>query len=306
MKETYQVDATHVSVPTIHVISDALGDTACEVVLAAAGQFNEGAINICRLPKVSEANQVREYIKKRIDSGQIMAVFHTIADSRLRAAVRDVLDSFGVPSIDLLGPAINVIATLTGETPKGVSGVIHRTDERYFHRIDAMEYFVTHDDGRNCEDLSDADIVLVGVSRTSKTPLSMYLAFQGYRVANVPLALGTTPPASLYEVDPMHLFGLLSTTDVVAEIRNSRLGDEMSRAVAGSYADPENVEREMEEARALMKKLGCFVVRTDGKAIEESAQEIIGHLEEVVTARRRRQERDAEKTRLENAQEFAE
>ena len=306
MKETYKAEPAESPVPTIHVLSDALGDTACEVVLAAAGQFDEGAINICRLPKVSDANQVREYIKKRIDSGQIMAVFHTIADSQLRAQVRDVLDSFGVPSIDLLGPAINVIATLTGDTPKGVPGVIHRTDQRYFHRIDAMEYFVAHDDGRNCDDLSEADIVLVGVSRTSKTPLSMYMAYQGYRVANVPLALGTEPPASIFEVDPMHLFGLLSTTDVVAEIRNSRLGNDMTRAIAGSYADPEMVEREMQEARALMKRLGCFVVRTDGKAIEESAQEIIGHLEEVASARAHRAELEKNQQRLEYAKEFVE
>ena len=86
--------------------------------------------------------------------------------------------------------------------------MIHKTDDLYFHRIEAMEYFVEHDDGRGCNDLSGADIVLLGVSRTSKTPLSMYLAYQGYKVANVPLAHGMEPPKSIYEVDPMQLFGL--------------------------------------------------------------------------------------------------
>ena len=166
--------------------------------------------------------------------------------------------------------------------------MIHKTDDRYFHRIEAMEYFVEHDDGRGCDDLSGADIVLLGVSRTSKTPLSMYLAYQGYKVANVPLAHGMEPPKSIYEVDPMRLFGLISTVGVISEIRDSRLGDDYARAVAGSYAEPESVRGELEEARALMKRLGCFVMRTDGKAIEESASEIIAHLEEIQDARARR------------------
>ena len=171
--------------------------------------------------------------------------------------------------------------------------MIHKTDDRYFHRIEAMEYFVEHDDGRGCDDLSGADIVLLGVSRTSKTPLSMYLAYQGYKVANVPLAHGMEPPKSIYEVDPMRLFGLISTVDVISEIRDSRLGDDYARAVAGSYAEPESVRSELEEARSLMKRLGCFVVRTDGKAIEESAAEIISHLEEIQEARGRRAARRA-------------
>ena len=294
MKETFRMEIEDSTKPIIHVVSDSLGDTACDVVLAAAGQFDEGTIRIKRLPKVSDPEQVRVYFEHRIDSGDVMAVFHTIADAKLRKQVKKVLDELGVPSIDLLGPAINVIATLSGTEPKGIAGIIHRTDDRYFHRIDAMEYFVEHDDGRNSDDLSKADIVLLGISRTSKTPLSMYLAFQGYRVANVPIALGTEPPQSIYGVDPMRLFGLLSTTDVIAEIRNRRLGDDMTRAVAGSYADPEEIAAEMDEAHALMKRLGCFVVRTDGKAIEESAAEIIGHLEEVEEQRARRAQQDAD------------
>lgn len=292
MRETYSTELENADVPTVHVVSDSLGDTACEVVLAAAGQFDEGSIRIKRLPKVSDPQQVREYFDHRIAAGEVMAVFHTIADAKLRKQVRTVLDAFGIPSIDLLGPAINVISTLTGAEPKGIPGVIHRTDDRYFHRIDAMEYFVEHDDGRNADDLANADIVLLGISRTSKTPLSMYLAFQGYRVANVPIALGMEPPKEIYDVDPMHLYGLLSTTDVIAEIRNRRLGDDMTRAVAGSYADPEEIATEMDEAHALMKRLGCFVVRTDGKAIEESAAEIVAHLEEAEEARAARAARD--------------
>lgn len=275
--------------PIVHVISDALGDTACEVVLAAAGQFDEGSIAIARLPKVSDISQVEGYLEPRARAREHMAVFHTIVNEGLRAQVCDLLARLRIPSVDLMGPAVGVLSVLTGEQPKGIPGVIHRTDDRYFHRIECMEYFVEHDDGRNADDLSGADIVLLGVSRTSKTPLSMYLAFHGYHVANIPLALGMEPPASVFEVDPARLYGLLSTADVIADIRDRRLADDMSRAVAASYADPVSIEREMNEARALMKRLGCFVVRTDGKAVEESAAEITGHLERIERAREHRE-----------------
>ena len=277
--------------PTVLVISDSLGDTACEVVLAAAGQFEEGSIRIARLPKVERVQQVVDYLAPRIEEGERIAVFHTIVTEDLRAEVVDALLDLRVPAVDLMGPAMYILSYLTGCHPSGIPGTIHRTDDAYFRRIDAMEYFVEHDDGRGADDLSHADIVLLGVSRTSKTPLSMYLAFHGYKVANIPLAHGMEPPASLYDVDPMRLFGLLSTTDVIADIRDRRLGDDMARAVAGSYADPVAIEREMDEARALMKHLGCFIIRTDKKAVEEAGAEIIAHLEEMRALRDARRAR---------------
>ena len=274
---------------TVHVISDALGDTACEVVLAAAGQFREGSVRIARLPRVTGIDEVERYLAPHIASGEPIAVFHTIVDPELRTQLAFTLRHLDVPSVDLMGPALDTLSALLGDRPACTPGVIHRTDERYFRRIEAMEYFVAHDDGRGADDLSDADIVLIGVSRTSKTPLSMYLAFQGYRVANVPLARGVDPPPSIFEVDPMRLFGLLSTADIVAGIRERRLGDGESRVRAASYADPEEVARELEEAHALMRRLGCFVVRTDRKAIEESAAEITARLDAVAAARRARE-----------------
>ncbi len=273
------------STPTVHVISDSLGDTACEVVLAAAGQFDEGSIRIARLPTVSNIDQVETYLAPRVACGGRHAVFHTIADPVLRAQVCDTCAALQIPSMDIMGPTTGVLSVITGKEPHGIPGTIHRTDERYFNRIDAMEYFVEHDDGRGADDLSNADIVLLGISRTSKTPLSMYLAFQGYRVANIPLAPGIDPPESIFKVDPMRLFGLLSTTDVIAGIRDRRLGDDYSRAWAASYSDPEAITCEMEQAHALMKRLGCFIIRTDRKAIEESAAEIIEHLETIQAAR---------------------
>ena len=263
--------------PIVHVISDALGDTACEVVLAAAGQFHEGSFRISRLPKVTSVEQVRSYLDAYLDRDRKLVVFHTIVDPMLRARVMEYLAQLHIRSIDLIGPAIAALSVLVGERPSGIAGSIHKTDARYFKRIEAMEYFVEHD-----------DIVILGVSRTSKTPLSMYLAFQGYKVANIPLAQGMEAPASLFDVDPAKLVGLLSAVEVVADIRSTRLGDDLARSVAAAYADTASVSAEMDEATRLMRRLGCFIVHTDSKSIEESASEIVAHLHYIESERAKR------------------
>ena len=264
--------------PTIVIVSDSLGDTAAEVALAAAAQFGTDSVRIQRLPKVTSADQVRRFISDCVASStKRFLVFHTIADRGLRCEIQALLDSLGVPSLDLLGPALDALEKLTGVAPSGQAGVLRRTDERYFRRIEAMEFFVEHDDGRNPEDLTKADIVLIGVSRTSKTPLSMFLSVHGFKVANVPLAHGLVPPSQLFDVEPFRVFGLVSTPEVLSTIRNERLGSLQAKAVAGSYADPLSIQDELDEARALMRRIGCIVIHTDGRAVEETAQIIQGY-----------------------------
>lgn len=270
---------------TVLVISDALGETAASVALAAAGQFDEGTVAIERLSRVQDARQVKRYLESLAGAAKKIAAFHTIVQGELRSEVAGLLVEQGIAAVDLLGPAIDTIAALTGLAPKGIPGIIHQTDERYFQRIACMEYAVEHDDGRGADDLSEADIVLIGVSRTSKTPLSMYLALQGYRVANIPLAPQMKSPQALFEVDPARIFGLVTTVDTIAPIRSQRLGTAQAQSAAGSYADPDAIELEFAYARTLMKRLGCFVVHTDGKAIEESATEIIERLNRILLAR---------------------
>lgn len=270
---------------TVLVISDALGETAASVALAAAGQFDEGAVAIERLSRVQDARQVKRYLESLAGAAKKIAAFHTIVQDELRSEVTGLLVEQGIAAVDLLGPAIGTIAALTGLAPKGIPGIIHQTDERYFQRIACMEYTVEHDDGRGADDLSTADIVLIGVSRTSKTPLSMYLALQGYRVANIPLAPQMEPPQALFEVDPARIFGLVTTVETIAPIRSQRLGTAQAQSAAGSYADPDAIELEFAYARSLMKRLGCFVVHTDGKAIEESATEIIERLNRILLTR---------------------
>jgi regulator of PEP synthase PpsR (kinase-PPPase family) len=258
---------------SIHVVSDSLGETGEMVARAAAGQFEPDAFRIERLPKIRTPEQLREEVKAHC--GQYCLFFYTLVDTSLCAEMEQLCRE-GANGVDLLSPAVGLLTDTTGYKPTGEAGSIRRTDEDYFDRIEAMEFAVKHDDGRNPEGYVDADVVLVGVSRTSKTPLAMYLAFKGIRVANIPLAPGTTPPEELFEVDPRKVFGLVTDPEVLLEIRKERmreLGTWVPR-----YAEREAVEAELEEARALMRRIGCLVVHTDNRAVEEAAQEILRHL----------------------------
>lgn len=258
---------------TIHVISDSLGETGETVALAAVSQFTPNTFRIERLPKISTPEELREIVQTHC--GRDCIFFYTLVDEELREEMERLIRG-GVTGVDLLGPALDLLSRVTGKPPSGETGRIRRTDEGYFDRIEAMEFAVKHDDGRNPEGLKDADIVLVGVSRTSKTPIAMYLAFKGWRVANVPLAPGVEPPPELFDIDPRRIFGLVTSVDVLLPIRQERMR-ELGSYVPG-YADREAVEAELAEARAVMRKLGCLVVHTDNRAVEESAQEILRHL----------------------------
>jgi [pyruvate, water dikinase]-phosphate phosphotransferase / [pyruvate, water dikinase] kinase len=258
---------------TIHVLSDSLGETGDMVARATAAQFAPDAFRIERLPKIVDCEQLRECVESHC--GTHCLFFYTLVNNDLRHEM-ERLCAGTVNGVDLLGPAVRMLAEVTDIQPIGEAGAVHRTDREYFDRIEAMEFAVSHDDGRNPAGLLEADVVLVGVSRTSKTPLAMYLAYKGYRTANTPLAPGVAPPEELFEVDPRRVFGLVSNAEVLGEIRTARMR-EMGTWVPG-YADREHIEQELTEARSLMRKLGCIVIHTDDRAVEESAQEIIKHL----------------------------
>lgn len=256
---------------SIHVISDSLGETGETVARAAAGQFGHNAFRIERLPTIRSPKQLREEVAAHC--GQYCIFFYTFVDPDLCAEMERLCAEEGVNGVDLLTPAVRLLTEATGYESSGEVGSIRRTDEEYFARIEAMEFAVSHDDGRNPEGLGDADVVLLGVSRTSKTPLAMYLAFRGIRVANVPLAPGVDPPKELFELDPRRIFGLVTDAEVLLEIRKERMR-ELGMWVPG-YAEREAVEVELEQARALMRRLGCLVIHTDNRAVEEAAQEIL-------------------------------
>lgn len=260
----------------IYILSDSLGETADLVARAAVSQFTPGTFELARLAKVSSAGSLEELVRAASTHGCVF--FYTLANPALRERMHAVVAELGVTAVDILGTAVEALSLASGARPTGEVGAIRKTDRGYFERIEALEFTVKHDDGRNPEGLREAEIILIGASRTSKTPLSMYLAFKGYKTANIPLMDEVTPPAELFQVNPRRVFGLTSDPDLLSSIRSKRLTE--LGTYARHYAEREAVVRDLESARALMRRLGCIVVRTDNRAVEETAQEIIRYLEQ--------------------------
>ncbi|MEY8563024.1 pyruvate, water dikinase regulatory protein [Eggerthellaceae bacterium 3-80] len=280
------IQENNTPLPTVHVISDSVGLTAQAVARAACAQFGVTDPAIEVLPKVRSLKEVKDFIEAHVayhkehKIGDRILVFYTLVDNGLSHDVHDFLESReDVVAVDLMTNAIHSIAEMSGLEPADKPGSMHVADRNYFKRIEAIEFTIAHDDGRNPQDLTKADIVLLGVSRSSKTPTSIYLAQQGYKVANIPLDPDTEPPLELFDVDRTRLFGLMITPDVLIGIRQRRLG--RAGGVAGRYADPQFISEDLLEARALMRKLGAIVVHTENRAVEETAQEILRYYEKI-------------------------
>src|SRR5919204_90937 len=177
----------------IHIVSDSTGDTGARVARAAQSQFDDTEIEMVRHARV----QTREQLARALESatGRRAAVFYTLVDASLREAVVELAREHNLVVQDVLGPALNAVATASGREATMVPGRTAPLDAQYFRRIAAIEFAVKHDDGRGADDPSQADVVLVGVSRTSKTPTSMHLGYLGYMAANIPIVGGAGPPS---------------------------------------------------------------------------------------------------------------
>ena len=273
-------------VPTMYVISDSVGITAHALARAAASQFGVTDPAIKVLPNVKAFAEAQEFLEQaQADQAEesgggepVVVLFYTLVEGDLYDQLQDYLHAHPcIAGVDLMTPALHAIQRASGLVPAREPGEQRATDAAYYRRIDAIEFTIAHDDGRNPQDLTKADIVLLGVSRSSKTPTSIYIAQEGFKVANVPLDLYTDPPAQLFDVDPTRLFGLVTTPDVLVGIRRRRLGNALG--IAADYADPESISRDLDDARALMRRLGAIVIRTDNRAVEETAREVLRYYE---------------------------
>ena len=267
--------------PILHVISDSLGKLGSDLARAVASVFGDPDPAIEILSEVSEVSMLDAELSECLEKhrnhfvdGRKFVVFYTLVVPELRAFMkRFVEENEDVRCVDLLDTAIDALRDVTGAEPAPKRGAYRALNDRYFRRIDAVEFSIAHDDGQSPQDLPDADIVIVGVSRTSKTPTSIYLGQQGYRVANVPLVPGIAPPEELYEVESSRIFGLMTTPEVLSGIRGTRMGTLVGSAT--SYADIGLVREELLHARTVMQRLGCVIINTENRAIEETAQEIM-------------------------------
>ena len=257
----------------LHVLSDSLGQTGVSFSRVLISQFPTLDFTTVRTPMVEDIEELKVLVRSHCGERNYLFMY-TFARQDLITTMEE-LGKEGCQSINLLGRAVEFVHTLTGELPMGKVGAIHSTDKAYFQRIEAMEYTINHDDGRHPEGMLDADIVLIGVSRSGKSPLATFLGYRGWKVANLPLAFGSQPPQQLYDVDPRRLYGLMTTAEVLLRVRKERT-IELGLHLA-NYSSREAIERELESAHDLMRQLGCLVINTAGRAIEEIAREILAY-----------------------------
>ena len=259
----------------IYLLSDATGETAEKMVMAALTQFRDKTVRLTRVNNVRTKNQVYEALDEAL--GNRGLVVYTIVNRELAQLVHDECDGLGLVSIDLLTPLLMKVANFLGRSPKETPGLLHGIDDAYFRRIEAIEFTVKHDDGQEPRNLYQADIVLVGISRTSKTPLSIYLAHRGWKVANVPLVKGIDPPAQLFEVDPKRIAALIIDPQRLVEVRAARLRN-LGQDPRAAYADFDQIEEELKDAKRFFRRHPWVVLDVSGKAIEETANEVLVRL----------------------------
>jgi hypothetical protein len=267
----------------IFVLSDGTGQTGKRVLEAALLQFDL-PVMIIRIPDVRTVEQVNEVVAAAAsDQGLIV---YTLVSVELRQAVHIASMERGIMAVDLLGGLLAKLQDFLHRSPGGRPGLLYQTDAGYYQRVDAMEFTVQHDDGQKLDDLGEADLVVVGPSRTSKTPVSFYLAYRGWKVANVPIILDLDPPELLHAVDRRKVVGLTTDAERLALVRRERLKN-MGAEAASSYADLEHIRQELRYSLRLCRTYHWPVINVMGKAVEETAHEIMnlvtphpGNLEE--------------------------
>lgn len=263
---------------TIFAVSDSIGETAEQVAIAAASQFRED-VEVRRVPYVKTLEDVEELIKE-VEEHKDKMIVSTI----ITVSIREYLTQKGVENnitvVNILGPIINVASTIINKHPDYNPGAMWKTDEVYFKRIEAMEFAMQYDDSKDYRGLKNADVVLVGLSRTSKTPLCMYLANKGIKAINIPLMPEVGVPDELFEVDRKKIFGLVINPLQLIEIRKRRL-DKFHRMPSDiDYASDSRILDELEFADNILRKLGCKTIDVTQRAIEDTAliiMKALGH-----------------------------
>src|SRR2546425_8526655 len=257
---------------TILIVSDATGSTAEHVLRAALAQFEADDVVVERRPETQTIEDVHRVVDEAQQSGAMLV--HTLASVDLRREMYLQATERRVQSVDLLGNVLSDLSVFLGAAPGGVPGGVHRLDEDYYRRMDALTFVVKHDDGMGLEDLHRAEIIIVGVSRTSKTPLSIYLAVRGYFVANIPIVLTVEPPPELFKADQRKVVGLRMDPVRLRHIREQRLRSFRDDA-RQAYIDAHLVQREVAYSDQLFKRASCPVVDTSLKSLEQTAVEVL-------------------------------
>ena len=262
--------------PPIYIVSGGVGASGEQLVQTLLAQFPDNNVPVITVGNVRQVTQLKRVVAQASRSGGIVA--HTLVDERLRHTLIDLARAADVVAIDLMGPLLSRVESVLKRKAAGQPGLYRQFHRAYFERVSAIEFTMAHDDGRRPEGWSQADIVLTGVSRAGKTPLSMYLAVLGWKIANVPLVPEVPPPPELFKLDRKRVIGLTIRPDqliVFREQRYARLG--VSAPI--DYIDPRRIGAEVQAALRVFRRGHFAVIDVTDKPIETSADEIIKLIE---------------------------
>ncbi len=255
----------------LHIVSDATGETATRLVMALEAQFPDETFDEIRHPRIETVEDLQLAVERA--KGRPAVLVYTLVQPELREEMRVLCRRARVHYCDILGPPLASIAKVSGTGAQMKAGARPPLNSAYFKRMAAIEFAVKYDDGLGAAGLREADIVLVGVSRTSKTPLSMYLGYLGYKTANVPIVKGIEPPEELFRLSPAKVVGLTIDASRLAEIRRERA--RLMQASREKYAGLVEVYDELDEAAAVHRRLGCPVIDVTELSVEETAVRVV-------------------------------
>lgn len=260
----------------IHIVSDSSGESAMRIARAAVAQFPETDISYIRHRRMTSVETVQKSLSTLRDRrGNATAVLFTLVEEEMVAETRKICEELDIPCVDLITDTVRAIEEISGQKADAVARRPVGVEADYFKRIAAIDFAVRSDDGATPGALREADIVLVGASRSGKTPLAMYLGYLGYRAANVPLVPGIPPPPELDAVEHWRIVGLTMDAEVLRRIRGERIRTMGGFGPRDGYADIVKIYDELDELKVILGSLGCPLIDTTNVALEESASRVI-------------------------------
>ncbi|MHA6642654.1 pyruvate, water dikinase regulatory protein [Mesorhizobium sp. A623] len=258
----------------LHLISDATGETLLAAGRAASAQYKDARAIEHIYPLIRTEKQVMKVFDDIEEEPGI--ILYTLVDQNLARVIDERCAAMGLPCVSVLEPVLSVFQSYLGAPAGRRVGAQHVLDAEYFQRIDALNFTLEHDDGQLPLNMEDADIVLIGISRTSKTPTSIYLANRGIKTANIPIVLGVPVPESLIEAKTPLVVGLIATAERISHVRQSRTLGTTAGYEPNEYVDRATITEELAYARKICTRHGWPMIDVSRRSIEETAAAIMG------------------------------
>lgn len=269
VKETQPASSKH---PPIFIISGGVGASGEQIVHTLLAQFPDNQAQVITFGNIRTVEQIVQILVKAKKKAAL--IVHTLIDTDLRKELVQRAEQEGILAVDLMGDLMGWMITHYGQEPLGIPGLYRQLNKDYFERVSAIEFTMAHDDGKDPSGWPEADIVLAGVSRTGKTPISLYLSVLGWKVANIPLVPEIPTPARFYELDPQRVIGLTIEPGQLLLHRQHRQR-QLGVSGASAYADPAQIHEEIQESRKLFRQVGISIINVTDKPIETCIDEII-------------------------------